>query len=186
MPDTSEKCLARENAFLNREAPSNRLAFLSRSSHFSRLLGPRIWPYITDRMLALALDLRDSSFLVCFELRFAVRFLGALSPPFEQSLIILPDGTHTIDFLHHHVKRFFKKLSWAGIIASSRRNYPKSVMVNDLLDLEEHHAKAQRAQRIHTKAVLAFFASWREPFNLSTTSLTSIQLPDKKYYYPDR
>ncbi len=49
-------------------------------------------------------------------------------------------------------------------------------MVNDLLDLEEHHAKAQRAQRIDTWGVLAFFASWREPFRLSTTSLTSTEI----------
>jgi len=45
-------------------------------------------------------------------------------------------------------------------------------MVNDLLDLEKFHAKAQRAQSI-IWGLLAFLASWREPFKLSFTSLTS-------------
>jgi|GEM_PF-3000695 len=55
-------------------------------------------------------------------------------------------------------------------------------MVNDLLDLGKHHAKAQKAQRIHTEGVLAFFASWREPFRLSTTFLTSTDMGSIRPY----
>jgi len=66
---------------------------------------------------------------------------------------------------------------WGGS-GATRRFLSTSVMVNDLLDLDKHHAKAQRAQRIHTEGVLAFFASWREPSRLSTTSLTSTEYED--------
>jgi hypothetical protein len=70
---------------LNGEAPSNRLAcrFLARTwSRFDRSPGLGLVSH-KDYWLILW-TCESSSFLVRFELRIAVRFLGALSPPFRQ------------------------------------------------------------------------------------------------------